>query len=150
MNTMMLNRSQSKRRMAEINIVPYVDVMLVLLVIFMITTPLLTQGVNVDLPQATAKALPPKPQLPLVVTVAKDGRYYLNVATDPKAPISVDALTVRIAAELHRDPKRPVLVRGDREVNYGKVVTAMVVLQEAGAPNVGLVTEEPHHLAASE
>jgi biopolymer transport protein TolR len=126
--------------MSEINIVPYVDVMLVLLVIFMITAPLLTQGVQVDLPQAAASVIDKKQEEPLVVTVDKMGNYFLNIATNPTAPLMTKDLSLQVAAALKRNPDRQVLVRGDEQVPYGQVVSAMVVLQEAGVPNVGLVT----------
>jgi biopolymer transport protein TolR len=129
--------------MAEINIVPYVDVMLVLMVIFMVTAPLITEGVNVNLPKAQARVIPQKNTPPLIVSVDKDGRYYLNVAQNNKTPISSRDLTVRIAAELQSDPKRPVMVRGDAEVDYGRVMGAMVLLQQAGANSVGLMTAAP-------
>lgn len=137
----------SRRQMAEINIVPYVDVMLVLLVIFMVTAPLLTEGVNVNLPQASARVLPQKATPPLVVSVDKGGRYYLNVAHDNKKPMTPRDLTMRIASELQSDPKRAVLVRGDAEVDYGRVVGAMVLLQQAGAVSVGLMTSSPDEQA---
>ena len=132
-----------KRPMAEINVVPYIDVMLVMLVIFMVTAPLLTQGVNVDLPEASAEPMPPEEQEPLVVSVDAAGKLYLNIADDPSQPVTGDDLQQRVAAVLRRSPKRSVLVRGDESANYGKVVAAMVLLQHAGVPNVGLVTESP-------
>lgn len=132
---------QKRKVVAEINVVPYVDVMLVLLVIFMITTPLLTTGVDVHLPKAQAKTIQPRQEEPLVVTVDAQGKYYLNVALYPKRPIDLQSLSLRIAAELQRSPKRPVLVRGDKTVPYGQVVQAMVHLQQAGAASVGLVTD---------
>jgi len=137
------NYRAKRRQMAEINIVPYVDVMLVLMVIFMVTAPLITEGVNVNLPKAQARVIPQKNTPPLIVSVDKDGRYYLNVAQNNKTPISSRDLTVRIAAELQSDPKRPVMVRGDAEVDYGRVMGAMVLLQQAGANSVGLMTAAP-------
>ncbi len=135
------NNSNSRRRpMAEINVVPYIDVMLVLLVIFMVTTPLMTQGVKVELPQASAEAVEQNEKEPLVVTVDVDGLYYLNVGEDPKKGIDHDLLVQRVAAVLRYQPGTQVLVRGDAAVNYGAVVTAMALLQKAGAPSVGLVT----------
>ncbi len=125
---------------AEINIVPYVDVMLVLLVIFMITAPLLTQGVQVDLPQASASVIEQKQEEPLVVTVDKIGNYFLNITATPSQPIMPQALASEVAGAIKRNPERQVLVRGDEQVSYGQVIAAMVVLQEAGVPNVGLVT----------
>ena len=133
--------------MAEINVVPYIDVMLVMLVIFMITAPLLTQGVQISLPSADARPLPPDSVEPLEVSVDAEGRYYLNVGGDPKTPIDAETLVQRSAAVLRNKPNTPVLVRGDTHVDYGVVVRAMVLLQEAGAPNVGLVTEPPEAAA---
>ncbi|MDX1593848.1 MAG: protein TolR [Gammaproteobacteria bacterium] len=130
--------------MSEINVVPYIDVMLVLLVIFMITAPLLTQGVKVDLPRASAEPLPPEALEPLVLTVDAAGRYYLNVGGEGETvPVDRETLLARVAAVLRHKPETPVMVRGDRAVDYGEVIEAMVVLQAAGAPNVGLVTEPP-------
>ena len=137
-------KTKHRRRadiVAEINVTPMVDVMLVLLVIFMITAPLLTTGVQVELPQAQAKTIDPDEQEPLVVSVDSAGKYYLNVAQYPERPIDLESLSLRIAAELQRHPKRPVLVRGDKTVAYGEVIKAMVFLQQAGAGTVGLVTD---------
>jgi len=131
-------RSQKKRLMAEINVVPYIDVMLVLLIIFMITAPLLKQGVEVQLPQANAKPVENKDQENLVVTVDKKGNYYLD-----DKPMQPAALAKKVTAMLALRPTMPVLVRGDRDVAYGTVVEAMVLLQSAGAPSVGLLTETP-------
>lgn len=136
-----------KRPMAEINVVPYIDVMLVLLIIFMITTPLLSQGVKVDLPKAAARALSSKDVEPIIVSVDAQGHYYLNIAADSRTPISTVALQNRVAAALalaqQRGQQQQVLVKGDRNVDYGKVVQAMVLLQQAGAKTVGLMTETP-------
>ncbi|MDX1654686.1 MAG: protein TolR [Candidatus Competibacteraceae bacterium] len=136
----MSRRRLRKRMMAEINIVPYIDVMLVLLVIFMVTAPLLNQGVEVDLPQAQAETLPPSEQQPLVLTVDREGSYYLNLAEEPDSPLSSEDLFARVVAVLRRNPDLPVLVRGDRGVDYGLVVEAMALLQQAGADQVGLST----------
>ncbi len=135
---------RSKRRtMAEINVVPYIDVMLVLLVIFMITAPLLTQGVQVELPSAAAEPLSAETKEPLVVTVNKQGNYFVNIGDEQEKPIDHEILVARVAAVLRNQPGTPVMVRGDKDVNYGKVVTAMALLQKAGAPHVGLVTQAP-------
>jgi len=133
----------SRKPMSDINVVPYIDVMLVLLVIFMITAPLLTQGVNVELPQAASEPIDRKHNEPLIVTVDAEGIYFLNVGEDPKKGVDPDTLVQRVAAVLRHQPETPVLVRGDKNVNYGKVVTAMALLQKAGAPSVGLLTEAP-------
>lgn len=127
-----------RKRIAEINVVPYIDVMLVLLVIFMITAPLLTPGVQVDLPQATAATLDNPDRETLVVTVDRRGNLFL----DDRA-IDAEALGSKVAAILRLRPQTPVLVRGDREAKYDAIIQAMVLLQAAGAPSVGLVTEGP-------
>jgi biopolymer transport protein TolR len=134
-----------RRPMADINVVPYIDVMLVLLVIFMITAPLLTQGVAVELPQAESEPMEAETDEPLVVTVTKEGNYYLSVGDNPDDPIDHQALVTKVAAVLRHRPKTPVMVRGDTHVEYGKVVVAMALLQKAGAPSVGLITESPEN-----
>ncbi len=139
----MARRRLRKHVMSEINVVPYIDVMLVLLVIFMITAPLINQGVEVELPQATAELLPPGEQKPLVVTVDREGAYYLNRADDPLQPLDTDTLFARTAALLQLHPQLPVLVKADRNVDYGAVMRAMVLLQRAGADKIGLSTEIP-------
>ena len=127
--------------MAEINVVPYIDVMLVLLVIFMITAPLLSQGVKVDLPEADSKPIEQDQKEPVVVTVDEQGIYYINIGGDEKEPVSSQDIINRVSIILRKAPDTPVLVRGDNAVNYGAVVRAMVMLQEAGAPSVGLMTD---------
>lgn len=137
------SRRGKRRSMADINVVPYIDVMLVLLVIFVITAPLLTQGVQVELPQAASEPMDADNKEPLVVTVDANGDYYLSVGEDPESAIDHQALVNKVAAVLRHKPDTPIMVRGDRDVNYGKVVTAMALLQKAGAPSVGLITEAP-------
>lgn len=129
--------------MSEINVVPYIDVMLVLLVIFMITAPLLTQGVKVDLPQVAAEPVDTQQKEPLVATVDAAGNFYLSVGDEQDQPIDADTLVQRVAAVLRHQPQTPVLVRGDAKVDYGAVVNIMALLQKAGAPSVGLITETP-------
>ena len=136
-------RRQRRRPMSEINVVPYIDVMLVLLIIFMITAPLLTQGVNVDLPQADSAPLPTEADEPVVVSVNLEGNFFIDVGEGKNEPLDAEALVARIAAVIKYKPKTPILVRGDRNVNYGRVVEAMVLIQAAGVPNVGLITETP-------
>lgn len=128
--------------MSEINVVPFIDVMLVLLVIFMITAPLMTQGVKVNLPQTQAKALASDQRDPLIVTVDADGNYFCNLADQPHQPISDQVLKNLIQTEIQNagESPRPILVRGDKNANYGKVIAAMALLQASGAKNVGLVT----------
>lgn len=144
---MKLNFGRRRRRspMAEINVVPYIDVMLVLLVIFMITTPLLSQGVQVDLPQTSAQPLRQQEKEPLIISVDASGNYYLNSSKTPDQAITGQQLMEQVAAELNSGPQnsqpRQVLVKGDQNVDYGKVMQAMVLLQEAGASSVGLITQ---------
>ncbi len=139
-----MSRNKNRRRpMSDINVVPYIDVMLVLLVIFMITAPLLTQGVQVELPQADAEPLSSEMDEPLVVTVDRNGDLFIDVGEGKNSPVVADELVNRVRAVLKYKPKTPVMVRGDRGVPYGRVVEAMVLLQEGGAPSVGLVTETP-------
>ncbi|MDX1512948.1 MAG: protein TolR [Gammaproteobacteria bacterium] len=132
-----------KTPISEINVVPYIDVMLVLLVIFMITAPLLTQGVKVDLPQAEAEIVDANTPDPLVVSVTAEGDYYLNYGSDKDSPVNPQRLVTLVSALLRHRPGIPVLVKGDRNVPYGDVVIVMALLQKAGAPSVGLMTEAP-------
>ncbi len=139
-----LHQPGSRRPMSDINVVPFIDVMLVLLVIFMITAPLLTQGVKVELPKTAAKALTEEQKEPLIVTVDATGNFYLNLADKPNQPITARALSYLVTNQLsaaQSGNQRPVLVRGDKNANYGKVVEAMVLLQQAGAKSVGLITQ---------
>ena len=132
--------------MSEINVVPYIDVMLVLLVIFIITAPLLTQGVKVDLPQADAQPLDVESQEPLVVTIDSTGSYYVNYGENQGSPVEPRVLAARVAALLRHRPGLSVVVRGDENVPYGDVVLLMTILQSAGAPSVGLITEAPREV----
>ena len=134
-------RRGKSRLVAEINVVPYIDVMLVLLIIFMITAPLLTQGIKVDLPKAGAEPMPSEDQKPLILSVDKAGRFYLNIGKDDETPIDEDAVVQRVSAVLHREPKTPVLVKADQTVPYGRVVEGMVLLQQSGAEKVGFITD---------
>ena len=135
--------SKKRRAVSEINVVPYIDVMLVLLIIFMITAPIVQQGVEVELPKIAANSLPPEQQEPVILTVSSTGDYYLNIGDDLKKPVSDDVVTQRIALVLKQKPQIPVLVRGDKDASYGSVTTAMVLLQSAGVEKVGLMTEQP-------
>jgi biopolymer transport protein TolR len=133
------NQRQRKRVIAEINVVPYIDVMLVLLVIFMVTAPMVNQGVEVSLPQASAQALKDN-NLPIVVSVDATGNLFLNISAQPTSPINAKLLAAEVRAAIGRDNKRPVIVRADKRVNYDTVLSAMVALQQAGVDNVGLET----------
>ncbi|KZN13160.1 protein TolR [Marinomonas sp. TW1] len=135
------SRRRDKRRpMAEINVVPYIDVMLVLLVIFMITAPMLTQGVDVELPNANATPIQNDENDVLIASVDSTGQFYLDVGGQQET-ISLSNLQTKVRKILNQNPNMSVLVRGDKNVPYGDVVGLMVALQGAGAPNVGLVTE---------
>jgi biopolymer transport protein TolR len=136
----MAQTARGRRLMGDINVVPYIDVMLVLLIIFMITAPLLTQGVKVDLPKAGAEALN-SPKNPLILSIDRTGNLYLNNGSHPRSPLTADVIEARTAAALKRDPDTPILVHGDASVAYGRVVQAMVILQRAGAKKIGFVTD---------
>ena len=135
--------SKKRRAVSEINVVPYIDVMLVLLIIFMITAPIVQQGVEVELPKLDANSLPPEQQEPVILTVSRSGEYYLDVGDNLKKPVSDEVVTQRIALILKQKPQTPVLVRGDKEADYGSVITAMALLQSAGVEKVGLMTDQP-------
>jgi len=138
----MARPSSSRRQfMAEINVVPYIDVMLVLLIIFMITAPLLKQGVDVDLPIAPANPLSVNSPEPIVVSVDENGRLYLNIASTPDSSIADDVLVDQVKSALAIEPERPVMVRGDANGPYQNVVRTLVLLQQAKVDSVGLVTD---------
>ena len=137
----MAQTSRGRRLMGEINVVPYIDVMLVLLIIFMITAPLLTQGVKVELPKAGAEPLEAQRIQPLVLSVDRGGRLYLNVGGNPQQALDEATVAERATAALRRNPETQVLVKADNAVAYGRVVQAMVILQRAGAHKVGFITE---------
>jgi biopolymer transport protein TolR len=134
---------RKRRLMGEINVVPYIDVMLVLLIIFMVTAPLLTQGIKVDLPKAGAEPLPEdmSKEQPLILSVDAEGRFYLNIGGDEETPIDADTVVQRVSAVLRREAQTPVLVKADRNVPYGSVVEGMVLLQTSGAEKVGFITD---------
>ena len=134
-----------KQPLAEINVVPYIDVMLVLLIIFMITAPLLTQGINVSLPRGAARTFPPQQKIPIIVSIDSRGNYFLNISKEPFQPITTQNLVTRVTAALklaeQNHQKQEIYVKGDKEVDYGKVVQVMLLLQHAGANSVGLMTQ---------
>jgi biopolymer transport protein TolR len=129
--------------MSEINVVPYIDVMLVLLVIFMITAPLLTQGVKVELVEADAKPIEEDAKRPLVVSVEADGTWSITYDDDRVQRVDQEDLLLKSSAIIKNNPGIPVLIKGDKAVVYDRVVRAMVILQQAGAPSVGLITQPP-------
>lgn len=133
---------KKREQVAEINVVPYIDVMLVLLIIFMVTAPMLTQGVKVDLPKASAKPVESDDEEPLIVSIKADGTMYLNLGNKEEA-LTTEVIAEQVGKVLRRKPETKVLVWGDQAVSYGQVVSLMAALQVAGAANVGLVTEDP-------
>lgn len=131
-----------RRPVAEINVVPYIDVMLVLLVIFMVTAPLITQGVHVDLPQVNAaKTLPQNDPMPFVISINASGVIYLNLSNQKNTPIDEDTLMLKVSETLKYNRNTPIMIRGDRSVDYGRIVYVMTLAQAAGATSVGLITE---------
>ncbi|WP_447926055.1 MULTISPECIES: protein TolR [unclassified Vreelandella] len=137
------HRGGNKKPMGEINVVPFIDVMLVLLVIFMITAPMLTQGVEVDLPQVSSEPLENQDESdPIIISVNSEGSYFITLGEDTTA-VSLDQMSERVVAILQRVPNTPVMVRGDRNVQYGQIVVLMSTLQRAGVANVGLLSEPP-------
>lgn len=138
-----MRRRARLRPMAEINVVPYIDVMLVLLIIFMVTAPMLMQGVQVDLPQAKTEPVDKQDSEPLIVSINARGQLFLNLGAQDDQILSLATVRQRIGAVIRRSPDKPVLVWGDQAVPYGEVVALMAALQDAGATAVGLVTEDP-------
>ena len=133
---------KKRRLMAEINVVPYIDVMLVMLVIFMVTAPLLAQGVKVELPKASAKPVEGEVKR-ITLTVDAAGQMFLDIGAEPTMPLKSDKVVEMVAAVLKNRPETQVYVRADRSLRYDDVVRAMSLLSNAGAPRIGLVTEPP-------
>jgi biopolymer transport protein TolR len=133
-------KGRRRRAMSEINVVPYIDVMLVLLIIFMVTAPLLNLGVDIELPKANAKALEQKSE-PVLVTVDQNGTLYLTLGQEPREEIDAQTLVTKVSAFVRQNPQVPVLIGGDERVNYGRIYEAMALLQQAGAPRVGLMSQ---------
>lgn len=137
-----MEQGKRKRRLiGEINVVPYIDVMLVLLIIFMATAPLLTQGIKVELPKSASEPLPPRNQQPLILSIDSNARMFLNLGANPTAPLDEAALLAAVRQALVVAPDRDVLVKADTRVAYGKVIGAMVLLQQGGASKVGFLTD---------
>ena len=132
-----------RKLMAEINVVPYIDVMLVLLIIFMVTAPMLSQGVEVELPDAAAEPLEQDQQdsEPLILSVDAAGSYYLNVGDDEESPREPAQILQLAQTVLSKKPNVPVLVKADENVPYGRVISGMVLLQQAGAKKIGFLTD---------
>lgn len=134
--------SKSHQPMAQINVVPYIDVTLVLLIIFMITAPLVQTGVEVDLPRADTAAVEQTPEIPLIITVDDKGLFYIDIGGgNVNKPVGAKTLLLRVSAVLRNKPKTPIYIRGDSKVAYGKIITVMAALKNANVPNVGLMTQ---------
>jgi biopolymer transport protein TolR len=137
-----MRTSRGKNRpVAEINVVPYIDVMMVLLVIFIATAPVVMQGVTVDLPQAQSEEMSEDVKTPIVCTVNKDGQYFTEIKGETIRHITLDHLTESVSIALRNDPKTPVVVQGDKNTTYNNVIVLMNALKVAGVESVGLVTE---------
>ena len=136
---------QRKRRnlISDINVVPYIDVMLVLLVIFMIAAPLMVQGVLVNLPEASADPLPVKKSEPLIVSVKSNGSVFLEVESLDGQELNLEQLNLNVSKLLDADPLLQVVIRGDGKVEYEKIMTIMAELQSSGAKDIGLITKPP-------
>lgn len=141
----MENPQRGRRKaMAEINVVPYIDVMLVLLIIFMVTAPMLTQGVQVELPKVNSEAIKlDQNEEPIVVSVKADSTYYLNVGGKIDEPKSVETIADYVGKITKEKPHTQVLIQGAETVPYGSVVILMANLQGAGVTNIGLITDVP-------
>lgn len=138
MKTVLMNK---RRQNAHINIVPYIDVMLVLLIVFMVTTPLLTEGVQVNLPQANAKAVQNHAEEhQLIVSITQDARYFFALNQDKQKELRPHELTAEGAILFARYPDLKIYVKADESVAYGMVIKAMAELQQAGFTSIGLIT----------
>ena len=133
-------RGRKRRLKADINVVPYIDVMLVLLIIFMVTAPLMNLGVDVNLPQSNAKSIEEKKD-PMVVSVDAGGNYFFAVQGGDNTAISASDLETRVRGIMNQNPQQSVFVAGDADVPYQRVMDAMVLLQRAGVEKVGLMSE---------
>jgi len=137
-------RRTKHKMVSDINAVPFIDVMLVLLVVFMVTAPLLTQGVSVELPEAPSQPIDVEDNAEtLIVSIKASGEYFIDLGDDPEKAVSLDLIGEQVSKILNVQPQTPVLVRGDKSVPYGKVIELMTVLQNAGVPNLGLISDPP-------
>ena len=135
------HRNRKRRQLkAEINVVPYIDVMLVLLIIFMVTAPLMNLGVDIELPKSSASAIQNDKE-PVVVSVDKDGAFFLTLGTSAREAVDEETLVNKVSAFVRQNPQVPVMIGGDERVDYGRIYAVMVMLQQAGAPKVGLMSQ---------
>ena len=129
-----------RKSMSQINVVPYIDVMLVLLIIFMVTAPLLNLGVDIQLPQSKAKSVQNDKE-PAVISVDQEGKLYLTLGPSKREPVEPDVLVAKVSAFVRENPQLPFLVAGDQRADYGRIYQAMVLLQSAGVAKVGLMSQ---------
>jgi biopolymer transport protein TolR len=139
-----MERRRRRKQMAEINVVPLIDVMLVLLIVFMITAPLITQGVKVDLPQADAEPVESNDELTLVVSISEEGNYFISLGEeeDPQ-PVPLERIQEDVTKIISQNPEVPIFLEADASINYGLVMSLMAVLADAGSNNVRLITQPP-------
>ena len=139
-----VSRRNRKRLVSEINVVPYIDVMLVLLVIFMVTAPMLTPGVPIELPEASTDPLPvDTDEEPLVVSMNRTGELFINIGGNGETPVTLGVVKDRVMKVLVAKPGTPVQLRGDEGLDYGRVMEVMAALQGVGVTSIGLVAETP-------
>ena len=139
----MTSRRRRRTLLSEINVVPYIDVMLVLLVVFMIAAPLMVQGVLVNLPETLSEPLPREKNDPLIISIKSEGTFFLETQATKNTPLGLDEISIQVEKILKADPSLQVVVRGDGGVKYQKVMELMSVLQASGAEDVGLITQPP-------
>ena len=139
----MTSRRRRRTLLSEINVVPYIDVMLVLLVVFMISAPLMVQGVLVNLPETLSEPLPREKSDPLIVSIKSDGVFFLETQATRNMPLNLNDISLQVKKILNANPSLQVIVRGDGDVKYQKVMELMSVLQSSGAKDVGLITQPP-------
>jgi biopolymer transport protein TolR len=135
-----------KRRrnlISDINVVPYIDVMLVLLVIFMVAAPLMVQGISINLPEVSSDALPVEKSEPLIISIRSDGSFFLEIDATRNKPLNLEEISQEIAKILKADKDMQVVIRGDGEVKYESVMLLMSQLQQLGSKNIGLITKPP-------
>jgi len=139
----MTSRRRRRTLLSEINVVPYIDVMLVLLVVFMIAAPLMVQGVLVNLPETLSEPLPREKNDPLIISIKSEGTFFLETQATKNTPLGLDEISIQVEKILKANPSMQVVVRGDGGVKYQKVMELMSVLQASGAEDVGLITQPP-------
>ena len=134
-------RRRNRKRIAEINVVPFIDVMLVLLIIFMVTAPIITTGVDVELPSADANPMEGESEKPVIVSINAQGQYFVDIGSNKQTPMSALDVSTTIRTHLQQFPQAQILLKGDKRVPHGDIVHLMVLLQQAGVPSIGFVTE---------